>query len=353
MNRGARRWLWASMIVGALLGLGACSSVAYYAQAARGQSAILLNRQPIDKLLADTDLDPELQRRLQWVVEAREFAAAHLGLPSGGSYTTYVDPGRPYMLWNVFAAPPDSLEPVLWCFPIAGCVSYRGYFSERGAQRYAQRLQQRGMDVYVGGVDAYSTLGWFRDPVPATVLRRPEHRLVGLIFHELAHQRYYLPGDTSFNESFASFVEQEGLRRWFDGRQQPDGFARYLRETRERDQFIQFVLDYRRSFDSLYRQELAPAELGARKTALQAQMRLQWAEQGSRAYDGWFNGPLNNAQLNTVGAYSDWVPAFAALLSEQGGDLDAFYPAVAELGEMPADQRRQRLMQLLAAAAPL
>lgn len=349
---GNSRWVWVVILTGAILALGACHSVGYYAQAARGQSAILLQRQPIDRLLADTNLDPELHRRLQLVVEARDFAAAELGLPSGGSYATYVDPGRQHMLWNVFAAPADSLEPMLWCFPIAGCVSYRGYFSERAAHRYAQRLQQQGLDVYVGGVDAYSTLGWFRDPLPATVIHRPEHRLVGLIFHELAHQRYYLPGDTSFNESFASFVEQEGVRRWFDERRQPDDFNRYMQEGRQQQQFVQFVLNYRNAFASLYQEELPTEAIMERKTLLQEEMRTEWQRHGSRAYDGWFRGPLNNAQLNTVGAYAIWVPAFEELLNEQEGEIEAFYRAVAALGELSADERQQRLMQLSAATAP-
>lgn len=345
------RWTWVAMLTVAVLALGACHSVGYYAQAARGQSAVFLKRQSIDRLLADTDLDPELHRRLQLVVEAREFAAAELGLPSGGSYATYVDPGRQHMLWNVFAASANSLEPVLWCFPIAGCVSYRGYFSERAAQRYAQRLQQQGLDVYVGGVDAYSTLGWFRDPLPATVIRRPEHRLVGLIFHELAHQRYYLPGDTPFNESFASFVEQEGVRRWFDERHQPDNFMRYVHEGSQQQQFVQFVLSYREAFASLYQEKLPLEVLLERKVALQDEMRTEWRQHGSRAYDGWFNGPLNNAQLNTVGAYAAWVPAFKVLLDEQEGDIEAFYRVVAALGELSSDERERRLTQLSAAAA--
>ena len=334
----------------ALLALAACTSMAYYAQAARGQSAILLKRQPIDRLLARDDVDPELQRRLQLVVEAREFAASHLGLPAGGSYATYVDPGRQHMLWNVFAAPADALEPVAWCFPIAGCVSYRGYFSERAAQRYAQQLQQQGLDVYVGGVDAYSTLGWFRDPVPSTVIYRPEHRLVGLIFHELAHQRYYLPGDTTFNESFASFVEQEGVRRWFDAREQPEGFERYLHDMQAQQQFVSFVLTYRADFADLYQQKLSAEELAERKHALQQQMRTDWQLHGSRAYDGWFSGPLNNAQLTTVGTYADWVPAFAELLARQEHDLERFYDAVAQLGQLSEELRQQRLHGLATAA---
>lgn len=349
-DMGVSRWICIVALAVATLALGACHSVGYYAQAARGQSAILLKRQPINRLLADTDLDPELRGRLELVVEAREFAAAELGLPSDGSYSTYVDPGRQHMLWNVFAAPADSLEPVLWCFPIAGCVSYRGYFSERAAHRYAQRLEQQGLDVYVGGVDAYSTLGWFRDPVPATVIHRPEHRLVGLIFHELAHQRYYLADDTSFNESFASFVEQEGVRRWFDARQLPDGYARYLRDASQQHRFVQFVLGYRETFAALYEQSLPEEEMLAEKAALQGEMRSEWQQHGSRAYDGWFNGPLNNAQLNTVGAYATWVPAFEKLLSEHDGDMEVFYLAVAALGELPRGEREQRLMQLSAAA---
>lgn len=333
--------------------LGACHNIGYYAQAVRGQSALLLKRQPIDRMLADASLDPQLRERLELVVAAREFAATELGLASAGSYTTYVDPGRQHLVWSVFAAPADSLEPVTWCFPVAGCVTYRGYFSEQAAQRYAERLRQRGHDVYIGGVDAYSTLGWFRDPVPATVMRRADHRLVGLIFHELAHQRYYLPGDTSFNESFASFVEQEGVRRWFAARADQESYAQYQQDALAQQYFISFVLDYRQQFADLYAENLPLDDLILHKRALQTEMRTDWQSSGIRGYDGWFNGPLNNAQLNTVGAYADWVPAFEALFTEAGEDIEVFYAAVADLGAMSAEQRNERLQELSAAASPL
>lgn len=312
--------------------LASCASVAYYGQAARGQLGLMWGRQSISSLLADETLDPVQREKLELVLAARSFATQQLQLPADNSYLSYVALDRPYVLWNVFAAPEFSTQPVNWCYPIAGCVSYRGYFAEAAAQRYATQLAAQGLDVYSGGVDAYSTLGWFKDPLTSAVLRRPEHRLVGLIFHELAHQLLYVPGATSFNESFASFVEQEGLRRWY-ARYPQDGVVPLVtQQQRVEAEFVALVLDYRERLTALYGQALSVAAMRTAKQEIQEQLRAEYSRRkvlwGYDGYDLWFAGPLNNAQLATVASYNELVPAFAALLAQEQGDLARFYELV-------------------------
>lgn len=339
----------------ALIVLGtvsACDSVAYYAQAVSGQASLLWQRQSIDQLLADPTLAPELRHKLQVIRQATNYADRQLALPAAGSYDSYVELQRRHLVWNVFAAPAFSLQPVSWCFPIAGCVDYRGYFSEAAARHYAGDLQSQGLDVYVGGVDAYSTLGWFNDPVPSTVIGRADHQLAGLIFHELAHQRIYVADDTSFNESFASFVSLEGLRHWLEQQDQPELYLQSIKDMQEQQRFIDFVLDYRARFAALYARDISADAMGEQKRQLQAQMRAAWhtpEESAGNRYDGWFQGPLNNAQLSTVGSYYAWVPAFAALFRASGEDFEAFYQAVSDLAALPPEVRQRRLLMLMPA----
>jgi len=348
--RGKMRNLLIAALV--LAAVSACDSVAYYTQAVTGQVSLLWQRQPIEELLSDPSLDPVLRQKLEVVRQATDYAEQSLELSANGSYQSYVELERRHLVWNVFAAPPFSTQPVSWCFPIAGCVDYRGYFSEDAAMAYASNLQARGMDVFVGGVDAYSTLGWFNDPVPSTVIQRPDHQLVALIFHELAHQKLYLPGDTAFNESFASFVSQEGLRRWLDLQQQPELFVQSVQDLLEQQRFIDFVLDYRRRFTALFASHVSEEDMIVQKQALQEQMRQDWREQtesGNDRYRAWFRGPLNNAQLSTVGSYYTWVPAFSALFDSSGQDFEEFYRAVAELAALPPEPRQGRLQSLMPA----
>ena len=337
------------LVVLVLAGLVACETLSYYGQAARGQLAILWNRERIGDLLADEDLPVELRQKLANVLEIRDFAIEELVLPAGNSYLSYVELDRPHVVWNVFAAPEFSVEPVSWCYPIAGCVSYRGYFTEAQALSFAERLQQQGYDVYTGGVDAYSTLGWFDDPLLSTVINRQDYQLASLIFHELAHQLVYIPGDTTFNESFATAVEQEGLRRWLDQQGDIASLERAHQESLRRQHFVELVIDYRGRFESLYEQELSAAEKRDLKADLQVALRqayqdLKQSWGGVGAYDGWFASPLNNAQLSTVSAYNELVPAFERLLQKQEGDLQSFYARVGELAEM-SEEARNRILQ--------
>ena len=330
--------------------LSACDSLAYYAQAVSGQVSVLWRRQSIEQLLADPALDRALRQKLLLVQQATQYAEQHLGLSADGSYDSYVELPRRHLVWNVVAAPEFSTQPVSWCFPIAGCVDYRGYFSETAALGYAEDLQRQGLDVFVGGVDAYSTLGWFNDPVPSTIIQRSDHQLVTLIFHELAHQELYVPGDTSFNESFASFVGQEGLRRWLAEQNRSELYQQTLQDMLGQQRFIDFVLDFRSRFAALYGSGMDADTMRAGKRLLQNQMRQSWHEHAghtSERYQGWFLGPLNNAQLATVGSYYEWVPAFENLFAQTGSEFSAFYRAVAEIASLSSQARQNRLAGLM------
>lgn len=337
------------LVVVCSLGLLACDSLTYYGQAAKGQLSLLMARQDIRQLLADDSLTEPVRDKLSLVLEARTFARDALLLEPGGSYLSYVELDRPYVVWNVFAAPEFSISPMSWCYPVAGCVSYRGYFSEQRAQAFADSLREQNLDVYSGGVDAYSTLGWFDDPLNSSVLRRSEPHLLTLVFHELAHRRVYLPGDTTFNESFATFVEQEGLRRWLLQHKQPGLQEQLALEARMEDAFVALVSAYRERLAALYARALEADEMREGKQQIQRAMREDYARFREtwdyRGYDRWFDGPLNNAQLSTVASYNDLVPAFARLLEEEDGDLARFYRRVEQISRLPEEQRNALLAE--------
>jgi predicted aminopeptidase len=339
----------------AALPLSACGSLHYYGQAVRGQAGLVLHRRGIEAVAADPAVSPVVAKRLQLALRARHFASTELGLPDNRSYTTYVDLHRSYVVWNVFATKPYSVEAVPQCFPIAGCVAYRGWFSEADAQADAGRLRARGDDVWVGGVTAYSTLGWFADPILSSMLRGDDTQLIGTIFHELAHQLIYVPGDTTFNESFASFVQAEGLRQW----QAAQGLPAQASCTAAHEQaFTRLVLDLRERLKVLYASGAGPASLATQKQAEFAAFREsyarwrnpQWAD--IQTYDAWMAAPLNNARLVPFGLYSRWVPAFAQLFTRSGGDWLGFYARVRAFAAATKPQRDRRLQGLLPAADP-
>ncbi|ERI52836.1 aminopeptidase [Pseudomonas sp. EGD-AK9] len=330
--------------------LGGCSTLDYYAHLGQGQWQLLQARQPVARLLADPATEPQLARRLALAQQARDFASSQLGLPDNRSYRLYADLGRPFVVWNLFATPEFSLEPELHCFPVAGCVAYRGYYQLGRARGGAALLRQQGLDTHIGGVEAYSTLGWFDDPLLNTMLRWNDQRLVAVIFHELAHQQYYLAGDTAFNESFATFVEREGLRQWHASR----GEAHADDGERQRQQFVDLVLASRERLQRLYASELDAAAMRAAKQAeferlrrdYRALRQREWG--GNGRFDAWIESPLNNAKLLPFGLYDQWVPAFAALFAQHAGDWAAFYRAVAALGRLPQAERRAALDRLQA-----
>lgn len=331
--------------------LSGCSSVSYYGQLAEGQWQLLRARQPLDRVIESPATSPVLRQRLLFAEKARAFASAQLKLPDNGSYRVYADLGRPYVVWNVFATPELSLQPVTHCFPIAGCVAYRGYYRQGAARGAAALMRQEGLDVYVGGVEAYSTLGWFDDPILSTMAGWGDERLATVIFHELAHQRVYVQDDTEFNESFASFVEQEGTRQWRAAR----GLAAIDEVgARQREQFTRLVLASRERLQAIY---AGPLDEGGKRAAKQAEferLRREYREVrdrdwgGDRRFDAWIFAPLNNAKLLPFGLYGQWVPAFSKLFDEVGGDWGLFYERVEALGRMPIEQRKAVLGRLMA-----
>jgi predicted aminopeptidase len=343
------------LIVLATVGLllGACASFRYYAQAVRGQSEIVFHRQPIAALLDKPATDPHLAKRLALAQQARRFASQHLHLPDNRSYTRYVDLHRSFAVWNVFAAPRYSVEPLLHCFPIAGCVGYRGYFSEADAKADAQRLRAQGYDVEVGGVSAYSTLGWFADPILSSMLRWDDDELDGTIFHELAHQLIYVEDDTAFNESFATFVQDQGLREWRASRGLPPLNARA--EAMENG-FTALALDLRQRLKTLYASgsDQPTMEAGKRREIAAFRVRYaQWRDRewpGEHAYDTWVAAPINNARLLPFGLYDQWTPAFGALFKQSRERWPVFYQRVRALSHQPKPQRDTVLTQLNAHA---
>ncbi|MCC7039119.1 MAG: aminopeptidase [Burkholderiales bacterium] len=352
--------LAALSLAASLAGCGTVDAVDYYWQGAAGQFAILARAQPIDEVIG-TSPDAALKRRLARVQAMRTFASRELGLPDNASYTRYADVERPFVVWNVFAAPPLSLEGRQWCFPVAGCVSYRGYFDEQGARAEAARLAKTGDDVWVAGVAAYSTLGYFDDPVLSTFVRWPEVEVARMMFHELAHQIVYVKDDSQFNESFAATVEDVGVRRWIATQDDPGLVAQYARAERLRDAFRELLRSTRHELVTLYASAASDADKRAGKATTLARMRAAYeaakaGEPGLAGYERWFagidgTGP-NNASIVSVGLYTAQVPAFRALLDAADGDLPRFYAAVRELAALPKAQRQAALAAARAGRSP-
>ncbi len=311
-----------------------CMSGCYYFQAARGQLDVMSKREPIDEVITTDATPEELAERLELVLEARQFAVDELFLPDNDSYRSYADLERDYVVWNVFAAPEFSLQPKTWCFPIAGCVAYRGYFSEEAAQRKATKLRDDGYDVVVGGIPAYSTLGKFDDPVLNTMMHWDNTVLIATIFHELAHQVLYIKDDSEFNESFASAVEEFGIERWLASRGEQSEFDAYLERRVLSKKLIGTIAAARDDLEQLYESSMAEHEmrLGKQKRleALRTELQDLLRESGQRA-PGWLSADLNNARLASVGLYQDRLPEFRDLYEECEQDLRCFYDNASSL----------------------
>ncbi|MGN6388310.1 MAG: aminopeptidase [Burkholderiaceae bacterium] len=343
------------LVAAALVGIAGCSQLGYYVQAAHGQFSLLSQARPIDDWLADPQASDKLKQKLEAVQRIRRFAVNELALPDNRSYTEYADLHRPYALWNVVATPALSMTPKRWCFPIAGCVDYRGYYSKDDAEAYAATLRREGYDVQVSGVPAYSTLGWFADPVLSTFIGYPEGEVARLIFHELAHQVAYAPGDSQFNESFATTVEETGVERWFAKEADPRTRAAYEQFKARKEQFIALLLGYRDKLEALYAGSDSDAEKLRRKAEIFAALRRDYAVLkeswgGYAGYDRWFASPLSNAHLALVATYHAYVPAFRTLLTERGGYAD-FYRSVKTLASLDGPAR-ERKMAALTPASP-
>ncbi len=364
-NRRARRWFLLFTLVAVVLAVSGCRTLKFYGQAIQGQYQIFAHQERIEKLLTDPATPPKLKRQFELLQRLRVFADTQLKLPVNGHYRKYVDVHRPYVVWNVQAAPEFSLEPKTWWYPLVGSLEYRGYFSKSGAEDEAGYLRKKGYDVFVGSVDAYSTLGWFKDPVLNTFIFRDEPELAEVIFHELGHQRVFARGDTDFNEAFATVVGQEGARRWLQAQEDTNSYSQYLISLRRNGQFVRLIMNTRARLEKIYGDQRDPEgkltaakhppasapELLAAKRKIFADLQTQYAALkaewgGHDGYDRWFAREVNNAQLNTIANYYDYVPGFEALLALKSGDLEKFYAAVEELSKKSQDERHQWLRNL-------
>jgi predicted aminopeptidase len=321
------KWRLAAAASAVVLVVG-CQSLSYYTQAIGGHLKVMANARPVEDWLADPATDAQLRQRLETARRIRAFASKELGLPDNGSYLAYAELNRPAVVWNVFAAPVFAVEPKAECFPFTGCVSYRGFYSEADARRHAEKLREDGYDVHVGGVPAYSTLGWFDDPLLSTFIRYPDAQLARLVFHELSHQLVYAKGDTTFNESFAVTVEEEGVRRWLqaEGR---SGELESFRTTQARQrEFARRVSQTRERLALVYRTS------ESREHMLE-QKRGEW-QRLRQSYPGIPAEP-NNAFLASIAAYTELVPAFEQLLAESGS-LETFYRRTKALATKRAER---------------
>ena len=348
-KRAATRAARLALAVAGLVGLTGCTSTMYLLQAAGGEWHVMHSRKPIVQVIDDPQTPQPMIRELAEVRAARDFASRVLKLPDNASYTTYTKIDRPYVVWNVVAAPALSVEPKTWCFPIAGCVAYRGYFSEKRAHAFAAGLKRRGYDVVVEGVPAYSTLGKLPDPVMSTMMRYGSDELAAMIFHELAHQLLYVTDDSRFNEAFAVTVEEEGLKRWLEYQGRPARIEELERQREEDELFITLLRYTRARLAQVYasgaprqtklrRKRRIFAELTADIRTLEHRLQVH-----SSVYDDWIAAGLNNAQLASVSTYYDCVPGFERLLQRENGDLPRFYDAARELAREPRSRRDEQL----------
>ncbi len=335
-----------AIAVCALAGATAGCAAPYYWQAIGGQLELLRKREPIEEIIADPAVDPKLKTTLARVETIRRFAVDELLLPSNDSYTTYVELDRPYVVWNVVATGEFSVEPRRWCFPFAGCVAYRGYFDKAAADRFAAKLATDGFDVQSGGSTAYSTLGYFADPVVSTMVNGGEQYVASLLFHELAHQQLYIKGDSEFSEAFAMVIEELGTERWLSQHGSPADLERYWARRQRRVQFGALIAAQQARLRVVYATGAPPEQLRAEKERAFDTLRREYEAlkaswQGSTEYDAWFAQPLNNATLASVATYTRWVPALRARLKEVG--LTAFYADAAAVAELDAEEREERL----------
>src|SRR5579863_2083811 len=333
------------LLAAACAGLSGC----YFVQAATGEWRLLHARVPLDTVIADPATPAEVRARLSDVHAAREFAVHELGLPDNQSYRSYADIHRAFVVWNVVAAPEFSLSPMRWCFPVAGCVAYRGYFREQRARDFALGLEARGLDVVVEGVPAYSTLGKFADPVLSSMLRYGDDELVATIFHELAHQLLYVKDDSAFNEAFATTVEDAGLERWLMLQGTPARMHEFRADQVREAAFVKLLAGARAHLATLYASGLAPEPMRKQKAAilaaLGADIRAFEQREGVSypLYDEWIKEGLNNARLASVATYYDCVPGFKRLLAHEDNDLPRFYAAARELAHRSRAERHALL----------
>lgn len=326
-----------------------CSNLSYYSQSITGHLDLMNRVEPIETVLARESTEQNLRLRLQRALEIRAFASEALSLPDNDSYKSYADLQRPYVVWTVVVAPRLSVKAQQSCFLIVGCLNYRGYFSEADARAYAEKEKARGMDVYVAGTRAYSTLGWFDDPLLNTILSQAEARMAEVLIHELAHQQLYIDDDSAFNEAFATAVAQEGVRRWFTQSRQAGLLTHYENHLRRRGDFNRLLLSTREQLERLYASDISEDKKLKQKKILFMKMKAEYQQiktgwGGYRGYDQWMGQPLNNAHLALVATYHQLVPAFRTFLQSHNGNLAVFYEKVAGIAELPKQERQLALV---------
>ncbi len=333
--------------VRAALAVAVLSSVSggcYLMQSAAGQLQLMSKRQPIIKVIDDPATPAPLRSQLQAVASIRDFASTQLKLPDNGSYRSYADVGRPYVVWNVVAAPEFSVDPKEWCYPIVGCVAYRGYFAEDRARRFAAKQRMRGLDVVVAGTAAYSTLGHFDDPILNTMVGWDDVELASIVFHELTHQLLYVANDAAFNEALATTVEEEGVKRWLEAQGRAQDLAQHRLEQQRYLEIVDLLGATRDKLRVIYARQESVESLRADKRKAFAELRdafanLRAAWGGHAPFEAWFDQDINNAHLASVATYFVCVPGFERELRAVNGDLPAFYRRVRQLAKMPQQAR--------------
>jgi predicted aminopeptidase len=344
--------LLAAILVGSAL-TGCLHLPGYYGHLIGGHTKLMRAREPITQVLANPTTPDPIRHKLALSEPLRQFAQEQLLLPVEGAYSEYVSLDREWATWNLFAAPPLSMSPKQWCYPVVGCANYRGYFDQARAERDAQTLRKQGLEVYAGGAIAYSTLGWFDDPLTTPMLAGSDAWFAELLFHELVHRRFYLKGDTRFNESLATSVAREGVRRWLALGGASDSALKEAQDSmRRRDAAREHVLalvnEAREMLMSLYQSKQADSDKIALRDEIRAELRqafaLALAENPDLAgYQSWFDGPLNNAQLNTLADYEGWVVSFDVMLSGCDGEWSCFWQKVEQVAALPTEQRTAAL----------
>lgn len=342
----------ALLVVLSLSTLSACSSINYFSHLAKGQFDLLWERQEVSEILLSEDVSEELKSRLRLSQEIRRFAENSLSLPVGNAYTAYTDLQRPYVVWNVYAAPQLSFESYTWCYPFLGCLAYRGFYDEQLAQQSADELKDKGYEVKVGGVQAYSTLGFFDDPLLNTFVFKHEVAFVELLIHEMSHRLIYIEDDTKFNENFATAVALLGAERWYEQQNNKTLYNTYQKHKTEQKKLINFLLDFKRQLETIYTDETIDDKQKQRlKNTLFKQLPAQFetfkqVNQIDKRYDKWVLS-MNNASLSTLANYQELVPSFIALFYQQNEQWPEFYKAVEKLGALSKELRHQKIINLI------
>jgi len=326
-----------------------CSSISYYHQSISGHLSLISKRQAITTIVNDPASDKDLVAQLKHAQEARAFASTRLKLPENGSYHSFVQLDQPHVTWAVFAAPEFSVALNNWCFLVIGCVQYRGYFKQQRAEEYAEKLSNKGLETYVTGIPAYSTLGWFDDPLLSSMIDRGELVTAAYIFHELSHQQFYVNGDSGFNEAFATAVEEIGVALWLQENNKLDQLEKYHQWLQQKKVFSDFIGSSRQKFEDLYTEELPEQDKREKKHALIEQMRKEFSSLSTQhkqisRYTNWMSGPLNNAQLGAISLYRELVPAFKKIYQLCDNDFERFYAQAKQISKLSIEQRQEEVL---------